>query len=65
MAKIPTKMEVGYQCIVIEEMRYKVSVRFGEKLYTAISKVAEKYERNKSDIIREAVAEWLERKGYL
>mgnify|MGYP000692793050 CR=1 FL=1 len=46
-------------------MKYKVSVRFGEKLYAAISKVAEKYERNRSDIIREAVAEWLERKGYL
>lgn len=46
-------------------MKYKVSVRLGEKLYSAVSKVAEKYERNKSDIIREAVAEWLERRGYL
>jgi len=43
----------------------KITVRFGDKTYTAISEAAKQYERSKSDIVREAVVEWLERRGYL
>jgi len=46
-------------------MVVKVTVRLGDKTYQALEKAKGVYGRNKSDIIREALNDWLERKGFL
>lgn len=46
-------------------MKRKVSVRLGERTYNALLGAVSHYDRTKSDIIKEAVVEWLEKKGFL
>lgn len=43
----------------------RISVRLNDTIYTALESVVKHYDRSKSDIVKEALVDWLENKGFL
>jgi len=48
-----------------ERLNERITVRLGSNVYSALESAASFYNRPQSDIIREALCEWLEKKGFL
>ena len=46
-------------------MEKRISVRFQDSTLKALNEASRFYGRTTSEIIREAVCEWLEKKGFL
>lgn len=49
----------------MKRLNERITVRLGSKIYAALENAADFYNRPQSDIVREALCEWLERKGFL
>jgi len=45
--------------------RFRVTVRLGETVFSALESAAKFYNRSKSDIVKEALIKWLEERDFL